>query len=309
MEEKGSRRDEGYRHIFIAGDTYQVMQAVSWAEAEGTHVTIYCTDPSIRPAVAGNAVLRTILPYDVYRPTASVVNTRLTQAQYLFFRDMYARNTVLHVFGNTQMWFARGYTDVHLHEAGDSSYTDSEYGVCGDDDPHTVACLHLTRDPGKPYGKRCRVNKLFHKGGVESAALLLNVDAPPVPNGDTILLVHNEPDTVRYTEDEIVRIHDAVGELVRDMKAAGYTVWVKDHHKRGGRCDLTMADMVIGTPIELIDTDAFKHIVSVRSKCVEDLPNGFNGLTREAVTKCKAGFMHAYTRGIEKLRKYMHIAG
>lgn len=282
------------------------MQAVSWAEAEDTPVTVYCTNSSIAPAKAGRIELRTILPYDVYRRADSVMGKKLTQDQYMFFKDLYSPCTILHVFDRVDMWFARGYTDVHLHEAGESSYVASSKGICGEDDPHTVAHLHLTEDPGV-NSARCSVCRLFHKGGHDRAAKLLNVEPEPNPVVPTVLYIHNEPDTARYTKEEIDKIHADVGELLADIISEGYEVWVKDHHKRGGRCDFSMADRMVQSPPELLDTSKYALVISVRSKCVEGLANGFNGVTRDAVTKCAKGFAHVYERGIAKVRKHLGL--
>lgn len=69
--------------------------------------------------------------------------------------------------------------------------------------------------------------------------------------------------------------------LLLDIKKAGYKLWVKDHHKRPVGIDLGVADYVVTCPVELIDTENFDRVISVRSKCLEHI-NGrcYNALTQ-----------------------------
>ena len=46
---------------------------------------------------------------------------------------------------------------------------------------------------------------------------------------------------------------------------------MKDHHKRPGKIDLSVADYVVECPVELLDTSKFSKVLSVRSKCVDYL--------------------------------------
>lgn len=119
-----------------------------------------------------------------------------------------------------------------------------------------------------------------------------------------MLYVHNEPDTVRYTQDEIRDIHEKVNTLLLDIKKAGFNLWVKDHHKRPGGIDLSVADYVVECPVELLDTDKFAQVLSVRSKCLEHISGTcYNALTQQAATKPNKGFYKVYCRGIEKIYK------
>lgn len=93
---------------------------------------------------------------------------------------------------------------------------------------------------------------------------------PDVPE-NTVLYVHNEPDEYRYTAEQIDDIHRRVNKLLFDIKKKGYILWVKDHHKRSGKIDLSVADYVVECPVELLDTSKFSKVLSVRSKCVDYL--------------------------------------
>lgn len=298
METKG--RAVARRHIFIAGDTYQLMQAASWARRNNTDVHVYYTSGDVPEGIRGRVHISRIPSWLVYAKPSPA--QPFTESMAAFYRDMSSDDVELHVFGYTDMYFARGRLDIHLHEAGESSYIPNTFGSVGEDDPFTVARLHLTEDLGLD-SSRVGVAPVDR----EAAAEVLGTPNLPDPPERTVLYVHNEPDTVRYTPEEVDAVHTMVGDLLRDMKAAGYTVWVKDHHKRAGRCDLPAADLVVPCPVELLDTSLFEHVVSVRSKCVCGLDNGFNGVTREAVTKCTKGFLHAYARGVAKIRRHLGL--
>lgn len=293
------------RHVFIASDTYQVMLAADWAHRNGTPAHVYCTDQSVPETFTDLVTVRRIGLGDPYRKPMAVAGIRLTESQYMFYRDFYSRDLELHVFGDVDLYLSMGCTDLHLHEAGESSYLPNGRGLHGEDDDQAVADVELVPGSPVPEDGRRRVVPLLAgtAGGVASA---MGLGEPPSPEGTrAVLYVHNEPDTVRYSDDEIAMIHQEVHDLLAEAEAAGYEVWVKDHHKRAGRCDLP--GRVFDYPVELADTSRFLHVVSVRSRCVADLPNGFNGVTLGAVVKCTGGFAHAYMRGLHKLRMLLGL--
>lgn len=292
------------RHVFIATDPYQVMLAADWAHRNGTEVHVYCTDASVPESFSGLATIRTILPGDPYRKPMAVAGIKMTESQYMFYRDFYARDTELHVFEDVDLYMSMGCTDLHLHEAGESAYAPNKRGLHGEDDREAVADVELVPGSPVPEDLRRRVVPFLEDAGAVAGELGLG--SPPVPDGRrAVLYVHNEPDTVRYTEDEIAMIHQEVYDMLAEAAAAGYEVWVKDHHKRPGRCDLP--GKAFDYPVELADTSLFLHVVSVRSRCVAGLANGFNGVTIGAVVNCNGGFAHAYLRGVGKIRALLGL--
>lgn len=292
-------------HVFIASDRYQVVLAADWAHRNGTEARVYCTDPSVPETFTELVKVRSITPGDPYRKPMAVAGIKMTESQYMFYRDLYSNDLELHVFGDVDLYMSMGCTDLHLHEAGESSYIPNANGLYGEDDKEAVADVELT--PGSPVPcdeRRTSVPALAETS--RDVAGALGLGEPPVPDGTrAVLYVHNEPDTVRYSPDEIAMIHLEVHDLLVEAASAGYEVWVKDHHKRPGRCDLP--GRVFDYPVELADTERFLHVVSVRSKCVDGLPNGFNGVTLGAVVNCNGGFAHAYMRGVAKLRALLGL--
>jgi hypothetical protein len=100
--------------------------------------------------------------------------------------------------------------------------------------------------------------------------------------------------------------------LIQSFKNKGFKVWVKLHHKRKTGIDFDdIADKVIDNiPLEALNKlDEFKHIVSIRNSGVENLKkeNCYNGLTKDAITKCKKNWKYVYSRGIQKIKKNLKL--
>ena len=77
---------------------------------------------------------------DLYRTVANVLHTQLGEDQIEFFKSIYSPDVELHVFDYVDLFFSMGYTDLILHDKGDSSYRKSRYeGHIGNDDPYAVA--------------------------------------------------------------------------------------------------------------------------------------------------------------------------
>lgn len=117
---------------------------------------------------------------------------------------MYSHDTEIHVFTDVDVFFSLGLTDIHLHECGDSSYTVNPMSnLLGDDDPFTVNVLYMTQQPDadEDIARRVQVRDIFkdmHMECREHIAQVLGIQIPDVPD-NTVLYVHNEPDTVRYS--------------------------------------------------------------------------------------------------------------
>lgn len=306
--------ENSYNTIFIISDTYQLLQAIEWAVANSIVVKVFNTSDQLKLNSTDKVKIYRINAIDLYRTIDNVIHTLLDTDQHEFFRLLYDPTTEVHVFDNVELMFKRGLTDVHLHEAGESSYILSERtGYYGEDDPYTVAQYHMTEPIDDNDYDKCKRIKQRHifknlpREVKQQAFKVLGIKVPARPPKNTVLYIHNEPDQVRYTHSEILRVHELVEGLLRKLKDKGYTVWFKDHHKRpGGINTAGIVDKIIDCPVELMDTKQFAHVLSVRSKCVTHITgNCYNGLTREAVTKSKDNFMHVYERGIQKLLKYV----
>jgi hypothetical protein len=84
------------------------------------------------------------------------------------------------------------------------------------------------------------------------------------------------------------------------------------HHKRKTDIDFdSIADKVIDNiPLEALNKlDEFKHVVSIRNSGVENLKkeNCYNGLTKDAIIKCKKNWKYVYSRGIQKIKKNLKL--
>lgn len=297
--------------VFIISDTYQLMQAIEWSASNNVQIKVFNTNPNLKLYNTDNIAAYQISRVDLYRTVDNVLNTYLNPEQQEFFRCMYDPDTELHVFDNVELLFQKGFTDVHLHEAGESSYTLSDRtGYYGEDDPHVVVEYHLLDqiNDNQDKCKRMKHRPAFKKMGrklKQEICKVLGIKILPTSGKKTILYIHNEPDEIRYNAVDIEQIHNDVRTLLKELKDAGYSIWFKDHHKRPGRLYIDdLVDKIIDCPIELLDTKKFYRIVSIRSRALDIIQGDcYNGVTLEAVTKCRKNFAHVYKRGIEKLRK------
>lgn len=311
MKKENKSSEENNDVIFILSDTYQLLHAIEWAVSNNVQIKVFNTNSGLRLNTTDLVKVYRIDPIDQYRTVDNVLHTLLTADQHEFFRCMYDPDTEVHIFDNVELMFQKGITDIHLHETGESSYALSDRtGYYGEDDPFTVAQYHITERINDTQDRCLRmkhrpifdqVSKEFKKQAIK----VLGIKTPSKPGKNTILFVHNEPDPIKYSYEEINEIHQLIEQLLRDIKDMGYVIWFKDHHKRPGKIHTEgLVDKILDCPIELLDTNKFSKILSVRSKCLQHVKgNCINGVTREAVTKCKKDFAHAYKKGIAKLRK------
>lgn len=148
-----------------------------------------------------------ILAGDILRSIDNVLNTQLGQDQYAYFKLLYDPNVEMHVFGDLDIFFMLGMSNIHLHETGEQSYRINSMSNCyGDDDPFVVNQFHVTqeiRDKDEQKTLRMKYFPVFDKMTAECKSKIAGVlccDIPEVPE-NTILYVHNEPDDVNYTEE------------------------------------------------------------------------------------------------------------
>lgn len=299
--------------VFIVSDTYQVMQAIEWAISNNIKVSMFNTNTALQLFNSKYVDVYNIQPMDLYRTVDNVLNTHLNPEQHEFFRCMYDPDTELHVFDNVDILFQKGLTDIHLHEAGESSYElSTRTGFYGEDDPFTVAEYHIQDDidDTSERCKRMKKRNVFRKMSrvlKKEARLILGYVQPADPPENTILFIHNEPDDIRYNSMERYKIYDSIRRLLIHLKYKGYTIWFKDHHKRPGRLYVEdIVDAMVECPVELLNTQKFRHVVSVRSRCVDYLQgNCYNGLTREDIQNNTHGFADIYLRGLDNIKEHL----
>lgn len=151
--------------LFIANDTYQVMQAVEWACSNNTVVNLFCTNQALKLNPTSLVNVYYIQQGDLLRSIDNVVNTKLDAHQQRFFQLLYSTDTEIHAFTDVDVFFSMGLTDIHLHECGDSSYAVNPVSnLLGDDDPFTVNVLHMMQEPdaSDTVKDRVHVRDIFH---------------------------------------------------------------------------------------------------------------------------------------------------
>lgn len=290
---------------FICNNDYHVLQALQYKYHVNTPIRIFNTNSvqyndTIDVQFINVSIDAIKLPIKKYNYT--------TEEDILLLKTIYDLNEELHVFEDVEYLYVKGRDNLYLHDNGDNSYIINEYNTLGEADPFIVYKLYYRQPCNDPrqdsYTKNApleQLRKTFRHKGLDKT----------IPD-NTILFVHNEPDS-KYTEEEKQELYKELENLFIDIKKAGYTLWIKEHHKRTSGLDFSKyADNIIsGLPLELIpNLDKYKYVVSLRNNYLhfnDKLQNSINALTQEAVTKCKKNWKYVYNRGIVKLRKQLNL--
>lgn len=300
---------------FICSNDYQVMRAVAYAAVFNKKLCIFNLSNKQYKSVDDVIILnpdRNVL----FKFKETIDNTNVSNATLIFIRVLFNLDKELHAFQYAEYLFDFGRDNVILHEQGDSSYILNDYHLYGEANPDTLQYF-ITQNPIndtrnvlwdffsaiKLNWVQKKINKIFN--------INLNVlKKQDVSN--TVLFVHNEPESKKYTKEERLKIYNEIVQLLHKIKNKGYKLWVKTHHKRRSAIDFRkLADRVVDTiPLELVpNLSKFKYIISVRNSGIENLnyENCINGLTKEAITKCNKNWPYVYSRGIQKIKKKLDL--
>ena len=300
---------------FICSNDYQIMRAVAYAAVFNKKLCIFNLS---------NKQYKSIDDVKVLNPDREVLfdfkntidNTNISNDTLIFIRILFNLDKELHAFQYAEYLFDFGRDNIILHEQGDSSYVLNDYYLYGEANPDTLQYF-ITQQPIddnrnvlwdfydtiKLEWVKKKISKIFD--------INLNVlKKQDVSN--TVLFVHNEPDSKKYNKDQKLVIYKDIIQLLHKIKNKGYNLWVKTHHKRNSAIDFSkLADKVIERiPLEIIpNLHKFKYVISVRNSGIENLnyENCINGLTKEAITKCKKNWPYVYSRGIQKIKKKLDL--
>lgn len=91
--------------VFIVKDTYQVMQAVSWAETNKKDIKLFNIGKDFTLKSHGHVHAYKIDEGDLYRTVANVLHTQLGEDQVEFFKSMYSPDVELHAFDYIDLFF------------------------------------------------------------------------------------------------------------------------------------------------------------------------------------------------------------
>lgn len=297
---------------FICQNDYQVMRAVAYAATVKQLLHIF--NLSDKKYVPQETVSISYPSKQALYNTSIALHSEPTKDTVDFIRVLYDLNTEIHAFEYANLLYHLGRDNITLHEQGDTSYILNNQYLPGELIPDTVQEF-ITEQPVKdPRNLLWDMNKSINVLNVRKKIQQVLGYTPDYDTEDlsnTVLFVHNEPDG-KYTYQEKLEIYDEIKDLIQSFKDKGFTVWVKLHHKRKTAIDFdTIADKVIDNiPLEALDRlDDFKHIVSVRNSGLENLKkeNCYNGLTKDAITKCKKNWKYVYSRGIQKIKKNLKL--
>lgn len=297
---------------FICQNDYQVMRAVAYAATVKQLLHIF--NLSDKKYVPQETVSISYPSKQALYNTSVVLHSNPTKDTVDFIRVLYDLNTEIHTFGYANLLYHLGRDNITLHEQGDTSYILNSQYLPGELIPDTVQEF-ITEYPVKdPRNLLWDMNKSINILNVRKKiqqVLGYTSDYDEEDLSNTVLFVHNEPDS-KYTQQEKLELYEEIKDLIQSFKDKGFTVWVKLHHKRKTDIDFDgIADKVIDNiPLEALDRlDDFKHIVSVRNSGLENLKkeNCYNGLTKDAILKCKKNWKYVYSRGIQKIKKNLKL--
>lgn len=296
---------------FICSNDYQVMKAVAYAASFNKILHIFNLSNKVY-----NVQENTTISY----PDKNILTSfKLTFSKPLskdtteFLRILYDIDAELHVFEYVNELYEFGRDNVILHEQGDSSYILNEFYLPGEAIPDSIQQVITTSPVQDSRNVLWNMNDSIKIPHVKNK-LKKVFNCPTTQEEDlsnTILFVHNEPDN-KYTEEERILLYKEIIELLQELRKQGYIIHLKLHHKRRSNISFNaLADKIIDNiPLELIDNlDKYKYVISVRNSGVENInnPNCVNGLTKEAITKCKKNWKYVYSRGIQKIKKKLNL--
>lgn len=297
---------------FICNNDYQVMRAVAYAATVKQLLHIFNLGDK-----KYNSYENVTISYPDKRALYSVsqvLYSQPTKDTIEFVRVLYDLDSEIHVFEHVNLLYHIGRDDITLHEQGDSSYILNKYYLSGELLPDTVQEV-VTEYPINDsrnilWDMNNSIDKLNIRNKIQKIFGYVS-DYDDEDLSSTILFVHNEPDD-KYTNEEKLELYEEIKDLIQSFKNKGFKVWVKLHHKRKTGIGFdTIADKVIDNiPLEALNKlDEFKHIVSIRNSGVENLKkeNCYNGLTKDAITKCKKNWKYVYSRGIQKIKKNLKL--
>lgn len=299
---------------FICDDPYQLLQACVFVLDKDCweHCIFYTGDQFYQST--DDITIRYIDKSILTKDDISILTGEKDFDEIIFHRLMLNEDTEWHVFNYAELLYWKGIDNLILHEKGESTYIRTESGLLSNEDPDSVYRVYLQNIEDAPSQSHKYISWDFLDKLDKYREDILPIfikEVKDVPD-NCVLFIHNEPDRKRYTTAQINSIHSWLDDLLDKLLEKGYTVWMKDHHKRAGRF-VPSADVTVLSgdfPAELIiDPDAFKYIISIRSNCLRKFENKytncFNAITKDAIMKCSKNWNYVYNRGIDKLSNFI----
>lgn len=313
-------------HVFICRNYNHLLQAILFALSEKQKTAVFlCVDDFItsdRINLRDTDLIEfhTINHNRACRPIFFVIgDKKMTQDDILACRYLYDEDITVHAYSDAKPYSFFNRDDILMHDDGDTSYW-RENGKLAHTEYYTTYRTVLQQLPADYDRKRDRKVKVWDHIDIlknlsdeDKETIKYIFQTPTFSPGEKSLLFlprrTNNNDGIKSEARE--RLFKLSDELVADLEAEGWELWVKPHPGDDkipdNRDGLRFIPAYL--PVELLDwcLDApFTAAVSVRSRCLDFVPTTVAKETYNAIS-CPAA--KELTQGKHQDPAYIYIRG